>query len=138
MVVPFEAYGRGGTYLTDNLNTWTGLADAETLSGKYLLIAACMQFRETGAELELLPVYHNGTVSTFLALHGILRQVVRVDTQEVAHSGLLQSKITGHPVMTFHMHYVLAHRSEYPLQHVVEMHADVRGHSPALVLVALP
>ena len=138
MVIALETDGHGRAYLTDYLDAGTGLADAEALAREYLLVAAGVELGEAGAELELLPVDHDRAVSTLLALDGILRQVVRVDTQEVAHAGLLKAEVAGHPVVALDVHDVLAHGPEYPLEHVVEMHADVRGHSPALVLVALP
>ena len=138
MVIALEADGHGRAYLTDYLDAGTGLADAEALARKYLLVAAGVELGEAGAELELLPVDHDRAVGALLALDGILRQIVRIDAQEVAHAGLLQAEIAGHPVVALDVHDVLAHRAEYPLEHVVEMYADVRGHSPALVLVPLP
>ena len=138
MVIALEADGHGRAYLTDYLDAGTGLADAEALASEYLLVTAGVELGEAGTELELLPVDHDRAVGALLALDGILRQVVRIDAQEVAHAGLLQAEVAGHPVVALDMHDVLAHGAEYPLEHVVEMHTDVRGHSPALVLVALP
>ena len=91
MVIALETDWYGRAYLTDYLDAWTGLADAEALARQYLLVAARMQLSETGAELELLPVDHDRAVGALLALNGILRQIIRVDAQEVAHAGLLKA-----------------------------------------------
>ena len=97
-----------------------------------------MQFREPAAELKRLAVNCQRSVRALLAFHGVLGQTVCVDAQEITHTRFLQFQITCHAVKGHHMHDVLLHRSEDPLQHVVEMHAYVRGNTAGLALIAFP
>ena len=126
------------TNLRHGLDTRACLGDAETVSGEYLLIALRMQLRESGTELKLLSVDRQGTVGTFLALHSIGRQTLGIDTKEITHARMLEIEESCYPVKTHYVHDVVLHRSEDPLQHVVEMHTDVRSDAAALVHIAFP
>ena len=97
-----------------------------------------MQFGESLRELKLLAVNRQRTIGAFLTLHGILRQANGIDTEEIAHTRFLQLQVSGHAVERHHVNCVLLHRTEYPLQHIVEMYADIRGYTATLVHIAFP
>ena len=97
-----------------------------------------MQLGEALAELELVAVDHDGAVSAFLALHCVGRQTVGIDAQEIAYPGLFQFKEACHTVVRHDVNHAVLHRSEDPLQHVVEVDTDVGGHAAAFVYIALP
>ena len=138
VIIPLQADRRRIPDLGHDLDAGTGLADAEALAREDLPVALRMELREALAELEFIPVDGERPVRALLPLHGILRQAVRIDAQEVADAGLLQAQVSGHPVETHHMDDVLLHRAEDPLEHVVEVNADVGGDAAALMDIPLP
>ena len=138
MVVPLEPDRLSLPDLRYRLDAVTCLRDAESVARQYLLVTLRMQLREPLRELKLLAVDAQRAERAFLALHGICRQADRVDTQEVTHARFLQLQVSCHAIKTHHMHDVLLYRTEYPLQHVVKMHADVRGYTAGLVHIAFP
>ena len=138
MVIPHQAQRLRIADLRNDLDARTGLADAEALAREDLPITLRMELGETLAELELVPVDGQGTVRPLLPFHGIRRQAIRIDTQEVTHPRLLQAQIARHAVETHQVHDILLNGTENPLEHVIEMHADVRGNSAALVDIPLP
>ena len=138
MVIPHQADRRRIPDIMDNLDAGQGLADAEPLSREDLLVALGVELRKTGAELELVPVDVQGTVGLLLSLDRVRREAVGIDAQEVADPGFLQAQIAGHPVEAHHMDNVLLHGAEDPLEHVIEMHADIGGDAARLMVVPLP
>ena len=138
MVVTGEADGLGVADLIHNVDTTTRLFDAETTTRQNLLVALGVQLGEALAELKLLAIDGDGAESALLAFHGIRRQGVGIDAEEVTHTGTLQLQIAGHAVVRGHMDDILLHITENPTQHVVEMHANVGGDAAAFVDVALP
>ena len=138
VVVADEADGLGIADLIDDVDAVAGFVDAEATTRQNLLVALGMQLGEALAELELLPVNFQGAVGALLPFHGIGRQGVGVDAEEITHAGTFQFQIACHTVVRGHMHDVLLHLAEDPAQHVVEMHPDVGRDAAALVDVALP
>ena len=138
MVVAHQSYRFGLADLRHGLDAVARLADAETVAGKDLSVALGVQFGETLRELKLLAIDVQCSVGTFLALNGISGQTGGIDTEEVAHACFLEFEVTGHAVERHDVHDVLLHGSEDPLQHVVEVHADVRGYTSGLVYIAFP
>ena len=138
MVVADEADGGGVADLVHDIDATARLFDAEAATGKDFLVALGMQLGEALAELKLLTVDHDGAVGALLPFHGIGRQGVAVDAEEVTHAGAFQLQIAGHAVVRGDVDDVLLHVAENPAQHVIEMYADVSGDAAALVDVALP
>ena len=138
VIIAFQADGSRVADLADDLDARARFADAEAFSGKDLLVAEGVQFGEALAELELAAVDVECTVGALLAFDRVGREAVGVDAEEVAHVGLLEAEVARHAVEAHHMDDVLLDRTEDPLEHVIEMHADVCGDAAALVDVALP
>ena len=126
------------TDLCHGLDARTCFADTKTVSGEYLLVALRVQLREARRELKLFAVNTQRAVSAFLALYRIRRKALRVDAQEIAYARFLQLEETCYAVETHHMDDVFLDRTEYPLEHVIEMHADIRSYTAGLVHVAFP
>ena len=126
------------TDLGDRLDARTRLGDTETVTGEDLPVTLRVELREAGGELKLLSVDRERAVRTFLALHRVRRQALRVNREEITHARLLQLQITRHAVERHDVYNVLLHRPEDPLQHVVEMHADVGCYTAGLVHIAFP
>ena len=124
--------------LADYLDTRACFADTEALAREDLLVAEGMQFGEALAELEFAPIDVESTVGALLTFDRVGRQAVGVDAEEVAHAGLLETEVARHAVEAHHMDDILLDRTEDPLKHVVEMHADIGGNAAALVDVAFP
>ena len=97
-----------------------------------------MQLRKSCAELKLLAVNIQRTICPLLALNSVRRQTVCINTKEIAHACALELKITRYTVKTHHMDDILLHRTEDPLQHIVEMHADVGSYTAGLMHIAFP
>ena len=138
VIVALQADRRCVAYLAYDLDARTCLADTEAFAGKDLLVAEGVQLGEALAELELAAVDVEGAVGALLAFDRIGREAVGIDAEEVAHAGLLEPEVARDAVEAHHMDDVLLDRTEDPLQHVVEMHADIGGDATALVHVALP
>ena len=138
MVVPHQADGLRIPDVVDDLDAGQGLADAESLAREDLLVALGVELREAGAELELVPVDIQGPIGLLLTLDGIRREALGIDAQEVTDPGFLQAKIARDAVEAHHMDDVLLHGAEDPLQHVVEVYADVGGDAARLMVVPLP
>ena len=97
-----------------------------------------MQLRKALTELKLLTINRQRAIRTLFALYRILRQTIRIDTQKITHTGLLQLQITCYTVKTHHMNNILLNRTKYPLKHIIEMHANIRRNSATLVHIAFP
>ena len=138
MVVAYESDRLGVTDLGDRLDARTRLGDTETVAGEDLLVTLRVELREAGGELKLLSVDRERAVGAFLTLHGVRRQALRVNREEITHARLLQLQITRHAVERHDVNDVFLHRSEDPLEHVVEMHADVGCYAAGLVHIAFP
>ena len=119
-------------------DAWFRLTDAESLACQDLLIAFGMQFSESHTKFKLVAVNIYCAVCLLLSLHGILRQTVGIDAEEISHPCLFQFEVASHTVEAHHMHDISLHRSEHPLQHVVEVYTDVSGYTSTLVHIALP
>ena len=89
MIITLQADGGGIADVTYNLDAGTCLADTEALTSQDLLIALGVQLCEAHTELEFLAVDVQRTIGLLLALHGIGRQTLGIDAQEVADTGLL-------------------------------------------------
>ena len=126
------------TDLCHGLNTWTCFADTETVPCQNLLVTLGVQLCKSGAELKLLTVDTQRTEGAFLTLHRISRKTLCVDTQKITHTRFLQLQESCHTVKTHYMHNVFLHRTKYPLQHIVEMHTDIRCDTAGLMYIALP
>ena len=138
MIVALQADRRSVADLAYDLDARTCLADAEAFSRKDPAVALGVQLGETLAELELAAVDVEGTVGALLAFDSVGRKAVGVDAEEVAHAGLLELEVARDAVEAHHMDDVLLDRAEDPLQHIVEMHADIGGDAAALMHIALP
>lgn len=138
MIVALQADRRSVADLAYDLDARASLADAEAFACKYLLVAEGVQLGETLAELELAAVDVEGAVGALLALNRVRRQAVGIDAEEVAHARFLEAQIARDAVEAHHVNDVLLDRAEDPLQHIVEMHADIGGNAAALVDIALP
>lgn len=138
MIVTREADGLGISNLVDDVDAVAGFFDAETATSEDFLVALGMKLSEALAEFELIAVDHDGAVGALFPFHGIRRQGVGVDAEEVTHTGALQLKVTRHTVVRGYVDDVLLHVTKDPTQHVIKMHADVGGDAAALVDVALP
>ncbi len=97
-----------------------------------------MQLSKTGAELKLLAIDRQRAIRTLLSLHGVGRQALGIDRQEITHTGMLQLQVAGYAVERHDMHHVLPHATKHPLQHIVKMHTDIRSNTATLVHIALP
>ena len=138
MVVAFESDRLGISYVVDHLDTVSCLGDSESIAREYLLITLGVKFGKYLTELELAAIDHNGSVCSLFSLYCVLRQCVGVDAQEVTYSGSLEFHISCHSVVSRDMHYAFAYLAENPLQHIVEMNADICRHASAFVDVAFP
>ena len=138
VIIALQADGSRVADLADDLDARTRFADAEAFAGENLLVAEGVQLGEALAELELAAVDVERAVGALLAFDRIGRQAVGIDAEEVAHAGLLEAEVARHAVEAHHMDDIFLDRAEDPLEHVVEMHADVGGDAAALVDVALP
>ena len=138
VVVADEANGLGVADLIDDVDAATGIFQAEAVTSQNVLIALRVKLCETLAELKLLTVNHDGTIGALFAFHGILRQGVGVDAEEVTHASTLQLQIASHTVVRSHVDDVFLNITENPAQHVVEMYADISGNASTLVDVTLP
>ena len=138
MIVAGETDRRRIADLVHDVDAAASLFDAEAATRQDLLVALGVQFREALAELEFLAIDHDGAVSALLPFHGIGRQGVGVNAEEITHTGAFQFQVARHAVVRGHVDNVLLHVTEDPTQHVVEMHADVGGDATALVDVTLP
>ena len=116
----------------------TCFRNTETVAGQYLLITLGMQLRETGREFKLFSVDIQRTVRPFLALHRISRQTSRINAQEVTHTRFLQLQISGNAIKTHHMNDIFLHRTEHPLQHIVEVNTDIGCNTATLMYIAFP
>lgn len=64
MIVAFQTYGRGMTYVAYDLYAVTGLADAEAFSIQNFPVAQGMKFSKACTELKFVPVDVDGPVSS--------------------------------------------------------------------------
>lgn len=138
MIVAFQTYGRGMTYVAYDLYAVTGLADAEAFSIQNFPVAQGVKFGEACAKFELVAVDTDSPVSPLFSLHGIFGQTVGVDAEEVTHARFLKFQIAGNAVKAHHMNDIPFYRTEYPLEHIVKMYSDIGGDSTAFANVALP
>lgn len=138
MIVAFQTYGLGMTYVAYNLNAVTRLADAEAFAIQNFPVTHGVKFSEACAEFKLVSVDTDGSVSLLFSMHGVLRQTIGIDAEEVAHTRFLKFHIPGNTVETHHMNDILFYRTEYPLEHIVEMYPDIGGDAAAFADVALP
>ena len=65
-------------------------------------------------------------------------QIVRVDRQEPAHSGMLVLQISACFGFAEVMHFVVLERTENEVQHVEKVHPDVRYNAERFAGIALP
>ena len=138
MIVTLKTDRGRVAYIADDADAWQGFAYAESLAGEDFLVALCMKLGESLAELEFVAVDIQGTVGPLLALYGILGEVVSIDAEEIADTGLFEFEVTGHAVKAHDMDDILLYRTENPLKHIVEMHADVCCDTAALVHITFP
>ena len=124
--------------LSHRLDTRPCFGDTESVAGEDLLVTLRMQLREALRELELFPVNLQRTIGPLLALYRVRRQAFRIDRKEITHARFLQLQVACYAVKTHHMHDILLHRTKNPLQHIVEMYADVRRDSSGLMHIAFP
>ena len=138
MVVADKADGFGVADVVDDVDAASCLFYAEAMTGKDFLVALSMQLGEALTELKLLAIDGDGAEGTFLSFHGIGRQGVGVNAEEVTHTGALHLQITRHTVVRGHVDDVLLHGSEDIAEHVVEMDAYVGGNAAAFVHIPFP
>ena len=138
VIIALQADRSGVADLADNLDARTCFADSEAFACQNPAVALGVQLGEALAELELAAVYAQRAISALLAFDCVRRQAVSVDAEEVAYTSLLEAQVARHAVETHHVYDVLLHRTEDPLEHVVEMNSDVGGDAAALVDIAFP
>lgn len=138
MIVAFQTYGCGMAYVAYDLYAVMGLADAETFASQNFPVAQGVKFGEACAKFELVAVDTDGSVSPLFSLHGILRQAVGVDAEKVTNARFLEFQIAGNAVEAHHMNDIPFDRTEYPLEHIVEMYSDIGGDAATFANVALP
>lgn len=125
-------------YLADYLDARACFGDTEAVAGKDMLVTLGMQFGKPLAKLELLAIDRECAVGAFLALHGIGREAYGVDTEEITHARLLEFEVTGNTVERHHMNDIFLHGAEYPLEHIVEVDADIGSNATRLMDITLP
>ena len=96
-----------------------------------------MEFCKALAKLELFAINRECTISAFLALNGILRQTYCIDTKEISDTSFFQFKVSCHTVVILNVYDILFYLSEYPRQHIVEMHTYIGSHTTAFAFIAL-
>ena len=138
MIVPYQSDGRSVTDLAHDFDARTRLANSEPFTGQDLAVALGMELGETLGEFKLVAIDIECPVGTFFSLDGVLRQAIGIDTQEIAHPCLLEAQVASYAVEAHHMDDILLHGSEDPLEHVVEVNANVGSDAAALMDIALP
>ena len=114
VIITFQADRGSVPDIMHDTDTIPGFLDAESVTRQNLTETLRVQLRESLTKLEFFPLDLYRTECPFLSLHGILRQIIGVDTQEITYPCFLQSQKTCYPVVTHHVHDILFHRTEYP------------------------
>lgn len=115
MIITFQTYRRGMTYVAYNLYAVSSITDVKPFAFQNFLIAHGVKVGEACAEFRLNPVDTDGPVSSHSSPHGICRQSVGVYAQEIAHACALKLQITGDAIETHHMDNIPFDLTEYPL-----------------------
>ena len=102
VVVAGETDGLGVADFVDDIDATTRILDAEATTCQDLLVALGVKLGEALTELKLLTINHDGAVGALLAFHGVIGQSIRVDAEEITHTGLLQFKVARHAVVGGH------------------------------------
>ena len=97
-----------------------------------------MEFGKACAEFELVAVNADDSVSPLFSLYGIFGQTFGVDAEKVTNARFLKFQIARNVVEAHHMNDIPFYRTEYPLEHIVEMYSDIGGDAAAFANVALP
>src|SRR5206468_2102720 len=121
----------------DRLDAGTCVRQTEAMAGEDLPVADGVQVREPVGELHLFAVDGNIPVRRAFALDAF-RQIVGVDGQEPAHSRPLVLQKTGSLGITAVVHDVRLQLAEHEVQHVVEVHANVRRDTVRFAWVPFP
>ena len=138
VIVPYESDRFSVSYLADDLNTRPCFGDTEAVSGEYLFIGLCVQFGKALAELEFQSVDGERPVGAFFPLYCIFRQALGVDREEVSYACLFEFEIPCNAVEGHDVHDIALYGTENPLEHVVEVHSDIRSDTSGLMYVAFP
>ena len=99
VIVAFESDRRCVADLINDVDAVACFFDAEAASCQNFFITLGVKLGKALAELELFAVDVEGTVRAFFTFHGIRRQGVAVDAQEVTHTGFFKLHVTCHAVV---------------------------------------
>lgn len=138
VIVALQSDRLGVAYFVDDIDGVACVFDAEAVASKDMTIALGVELGETSAELKLLAVDVQSAVGAFLALNSVLREILGIDAEEVSHASLLQLKEASNAVVRGDVNDILFHWTEHPLEHIVEVNADVGCHAAAFVDIAFP
>ena len=97
-----------------NVNASSGIVEAKTVSGKYLLVAAGMQIRKSFTEFNFLTVNGNGTIGAFSGSRGHSRQMIRIDAELPVNIGFFEFQESGSLVVFVYFNFILFYIAEDP------------------------
>ena len=97
-----------------------------------------MQLCKALAKLKLLTINRQSAIGLLLALYRISWQTICIDAKEITNSRMLQLQIAGYTVKRHHMYDILLHRTKDPLQHIIEVHTNIRSYTARFVHITFP
>lgn len=137
MIVARQADRRTLLQHIERMDGTRRIFDRKTPAGKYPLVAQRVEVRKPVRKVELLAVDNEMSVRR----HGIIvrrRAMGGVDAQKIPDAGTLQLQKAGRTLRRRMVQHHLLDRTEYPVQHVDKMDADIGRHAAALARVAFP
>src|SRR5690606_30683198 len=119
-------------------NRGTVLFKTKASTRQYFFVAAGVQIGKPSRELDLFPIHRNGSKSALpgLALGG--GDIFKIYREKPANPCMFILQVTCSFGIRGVVHYVGLQFPKYEVQHVEEIHANVRSDTAGFLNIALP
>src|SRR5690554_2990199 len=138
MVITGQSSRRGIANMRHRLDSHSVLFQTKTTPRENFFIAAGVQVGKAAGEFDFFTIHSDGTERTLALGLGAFRYVFVVHRQEPAYPGFFIFQVTSSHSVVAVVHYIVLQLAEDEMQHVVEMHADIRRNAARLLVVTLP